>query len=156
MFLTVLAASDDKSDHPPMVDFRSELSLSTDSNESMTQAAEWFQTCSENHDLCKVGFPKTSFVPTRLIEIWGSDMDSLKIRLKRRESLPPEICYASLSHCWGSTMPFMLKLETLDSCLQSIQLTGLSKVFRDTIKFAWRVNLRYVWIDSLCKIHVPL
>ena len=118
----------------------------------MAQAAKWFKECSENHEGCKAAFPKTIFVPTRLIEISGSDEISLSICLRERKTLPPEVCYATLSHCWGSTMPFMLKLEKLDSCLKSIPLSGLSKVFRDAISFAWRLNIQYLWIDSLCNL----
>lgn len=137
-----------------MVHFEPEISSSTDSEESMAQAARWFKECSENHEGCKAAFPKTSFVPTRLVEISGSDENSLSICLKERKTLPPEVCYATLSHCWGSTMPFMLKLERLDSCFSYIPLNELSRVFRDAIKFAWRLCIQYLWIDSLCNIRV--
>ncbi|KAF1352801.1 HET-domain-containing protein, partial [Lizonia empirigonia] len=60
--------------------------------------------------------------------------------------------YATLSHCWGSTMPFKLSCGNFVSCLTDVPLTRLSKVFQDAIKFAWRMDILYIWIDSLCII----
>lgn len=139
-------------DRTNMVHFVPKISASTDSDGSMAQATRWIKECSESHEECKAAFPKTIFVPKRLVEISGAAEDQLRICLRERKTLPSEVCYATLSHCWGSTMPFMLKRESLSTCLKSISLSDISKVFKDAITFAWRMNIRYIWIDSLCKI----
>ncbi len=132
-----------------MVYFESKISPATDSESSMAQVAKWFKTCCEEHESCKPE-TSTSFVPSRLLEISGSDESTMKIRLRERPILPVEVRYATLSHCWGSVMPFKLKHELLKSCLNGISLDEISRVFRDAIRVAWRLGIQYIWIDSLC------
>ncbi|KAL7755761.1 hypothetical protein ACKLNR_014288 [Fusarium oxysporum f. sp. zingiberi] len=139
------------SDHPPMVYFESKISPSTASESSMAQVVKWFETCCEEHE-CKPLTSSTPFVPSRLLEISGSDEGTMRIRLRERQALPVDIRYATLSHCWGSIMPFKLKHELLESCLNGISLDEISRVFRDAIRVAWRLKIRYIWIDSLCII----
>lgn len=133
-----------------MVSFQSEISSSTDSEESTAQAVKWFEDCSKNHECCKAAFPKTNFVPSRLVEISNPEENCFSVRLRERCNLPADICYATLSHCWGSQMPFKLELDNQESCLISISLSKLSRVFIDAIKVAWRLGIQYLWIDSLC------
>ena len=133
-----------------MVYFESKISPSTDSDSSLAQVGKWFKTCCEEHEECKPE-TSTSFVPSRLLEISGSDESTLRIRLRERPTLPVEIRYSTLSHCWGSVMPFKLKHELLKSCLNGISLDEISRVFRDAIRVAWRLGIQYIWIDSLCR-----
>ncbi|KAL2136225.1 hypothetical protein VTI74DRAFT_4855 [Chaetomium olivicolor] len=147
---------DTDGDHPPMVYFESKIGPSTDSESSMAQVAKWFETCCEKHERCKPETAPTPFVPSRLLEISGSDERTMRIRLRERPTLPVEVRYATLSHCWGSVMPFKLKHELVKSCLNGISLDEISRVFRDAIRVAWRLKIQYIWIDSLCIIQDSL
>lgn len=140
-------------DHPPMVYFESKISASTDSESSMAQVVKWFETCCEEHKECKPQTSLAPFVPNRLLEISGSDEGTMTIRLRERQTLPVEVRYTTLSHCWGSVMPFELKHELLESCLHGISLNEISRVFRDAVRVTWRLKIQYIWIDSLCTTH---
>lgn len=135
-----------------MVHFEPKVPLSTDSEKSLAQAAMWFKDCSEGHEECKAASPTAGFVPARLIEILGSDIDSLGVRLRETKDLPAQVGYATLSHCWGKKpMPFMLTLDRVDLYKGYIPLNELSQSFRDAIEVAWRLSIPYIWIDSLCE-----
>ncbi|PVH73820.1 HET-domain-containing protein [Cadophora sp. DSE1049] len=118
----------------------------------MLQATNWFKGCCENHKQCAEAFPKSNFVPSRLIEIRGSDPTDLSIRLRDKLSLPTEVSYATLSHCWGYSMPFKLTLENLEGCMENLPMQRITKVFKDALRFAYQSGIEYIWIDSLCII----
>ncbi|KAF4438789.1 HET-domain-containing protein [Fusarium austroafricanum] len=99
-------------DHPPMVYFESKISPSTDPESSMAQTSP------------------ALFVSSRLLKISGLDEDTLEIRLRERQALSADIRYATLSHCWGPLMPFKLKKELLESCLNGIPLAQMSSVYQ--------------------------
>jgi hypothetical protein len=132
-----------------MVQFE-DISVHSNSRQTSTQAKEWFTECVENHKTCKGLFSETTFVPARLVEISGSNERSLTIRLRKKGSLPSQVCYATLSHCWGSQMPFKLQRANFGACLQAIALARLSRVFQDAIKYTYRLKIACLWIDSLC------
>lgn len=136
-----------------MIHFESTLSSSTESNESMLQADRWFKECREEHEKFTSAFPKSHFVilPSRLIKIQGPDINNFNIRLRDKSSLPTQVSYATLSHCWGTSMPFKLTLENLDACMNSVPMHSLTKVFQDALRYAYRSGIQCLWIDSLCR-----
>lgn len=91
----------------------------------------------EEHRGCSAALPKSKFLPTRLIEIDGSDAADLCIRLRDANGLGSAVSYATLSHRWGSSMPFKLTRSNLDSFMKSMPLREISKVFQDAICFAY-------------------
>jgi hypothetical protein len=93
------------------------------------------------------------FVPSRLIEIRGMTEDHLKLRLREMGQIAKDIRYTTLSHCWGRTIPFELLSSNKDALMTKIPLPDLSRVSQDAIFVSWRLNIRYTWIDSLCKTH---
>lgn len=134
-----------------MVQFQVELASCTDSQSTMNQIREWYHCCLNEHTECRKSIPKKQFIPSRLIEIMGSEVSGLTIRLRERKSLPPELEYTTLSHRWGAKMPYRLKLDLLDSSLEDVPLSKLSKAFVDAITVTARIGMKYIWIDSLCK-----
>lgn len=58
--------------------------------------------------------------------------------------------YAALSHCWGQNQPLRTTKSTISVYTQSIDWNALPVVFQDAITVARRLDLRYIWIDSLC------
>jgi len=144
-----------------MVHYEPKLSGSTNSEESLGLAARWINDCMETHRRCNAAFPKSGFLPTRLVEIHTSRDNTIWARLVETKQSEPslirkcehktsQVHYATLSHCWGSVMPFTLTLENHSSLLERIPMTEVSKAFQDAIQFAYRSDIRYIWIDSLC------
>ena len=146
-----------------MVPYDTTLSSSTKSDESMALAQKWMKNCMENHKSCIAAISKVEFLPKRLVEIHGEGVDDLWIKLV--ESAKCEIFlgtaaadetkavprYGTLSHCWGKVMPYKLETGNIDECYDKIPMAKISKVFQDAIEIAFRSNLRYLWIDSLCE-----
>ncbi|KAM0266747.1 hypothetical protein ACHAPA_006523 [Fusarium lateritium] len=64
--------------------------------------------------------------------------------------------YATLSYSWGLSQPFTTTQSNIASFLNSIPAASLPKTFRDAIDTAWKLGLRYIWIDSLCIIQDDL
>jgi hypothetical protein len=134
-----------------MVHFETGLSNSTCSEGTLGLAKRWLENCMETHDECQAAFRDSQFVPTRLIEIKGSYDNEPQIRLRKGKALRFGATYATLSHCWGSYMPFKLTCANLKSCMTSMPIQDISQVFQDAIRLAFRWNIRFIWIDSLCK-----
>lgn len=63
------------------------------------------------------------------------------------------ISYCTLSHCWGDGKG-MLKLEnrTMKDLYAGKRKTALPLTFREAMDFALKLEIRYMWIDSLCII----
>jgi hypothetical protein len=146
---------------PEMAHYETKLSGSTNLEESLVLADRWMKNCMETHRPCNAAFAKSGFFPTRLVEIHASEDNTLWARLvetegseatliRKGEHQASQAHYATLSHCWGLVMPFMLTLENYSSLLERIPMTEISKVFQDAIQFAYRSDIRYIWIDSLC------
>jgi hypothetical protein len=60
--------------------------------------------------------------------------------------------YIALSHCWGKNPIVRTTTGTLAQRKQGIDMSLLPPAFRDAIVIARRLDVRYLWIDSLCII----
>ncbi|KAK0612266.1 heterokaryon incompatibility protein-domain-containing protein, partial [Immersiella caudata] len=64
----------------------------------------------------------------------------------------PLEAYITLSHCWGSTQPTMLLEGNLRSYENGLRVSQLPKTFRHAIEVCGWLNVRHIWINSLCII----
>ncbi|KAF2025424.1 HET-domain-containing protein, partial [Setomelanomma holmii] len=89
-------------------------------------------------------------IPSRVLDVGSSDEDGL--RLVRRESLNASARYCALSHCWGGTSDhrFILTTENEAQLQKSVPYNDLPRTFQDAIRLCRRLDVRYLWIDSLC------
>lgn len=110
-----------------------------------------FEECASSHEKCIAGTLDAgkSELPTRILNV-KTDAGEHTIRLIESKGFRAD--YAALSHCWGppEKQPLCTKKATLQEHLTGIPLSKLPKSFRDAIATARAVNLRYLWIDSLC------
>ncbi|KAI0147412.1 heterokaryon incompatibility protein-domain-containing protein [Xylariaceae sp. FL1272] len=129
-------------------------SLSTASEETMSVIERWIQECTTKHPQCINRRKKERWYPTRLLDVRG-DLASPCIescRLTCGNEIANGEQYMTLSHRWGSYAIARLKTITIDEWRISLPLRLLSKTFQDFISLSRRMNIRYVWIDSLCII----
>jgi hypothetical protein len=109
----------------------------------------WITECDAAHPQCQMTISSSDGqVPSRLIEV-GSDTAS---GLRLREDVPTHSKYATLSHCWGNHKPMELlhsNIERLKVCIPSSELP---KTFQDAVEVTRKLDLQYLWIDSLCII----
>ncbi|KAK4466898.1 HET-domain-containing protein, partial [Cladorrhinum samala] len=58
--------------------------------------------------------------------------------------------YIALSHCWGESRLLETKTTNLAQHYINIPWVNLGKTFQDAICLSRGLNVRYIWIDSLC------
>lgn len=104
-----------------------------------------FNKCMRQHRQCE-RHRDPSWYPARLLDVTG-----LPPRLVLCDLEPPEGAYATLSHCWGKNPTFLtLTADNLDSLCKEIPADTLPKSFREAVEVTKWLQIRYLWIDSLC------
>jgi hypothetical protein len=117
---------------------------------SFALAKHWMTTCKEDHQLCnKAKRPGVETqLPTRVIAVGSEEDPTVHLLLTggRRGR------YTALSHCWGkSTIIQTVKSNYLQH-QSSISIAAMSQTFQDAIVTTRKLNIPYLWIDSLCII----
>lgn len=126
------------------------LTRPTNFDDSLPTVLQWFKLCNFEHGKC---FRASSVMPTRVIDV-NVQNGSSDLRLYH----PPKgynFPYVALSHCWGpSKTPPSSKTtkDNLTSFENEILASTLPTSFQDAIYVTRRLNIRYLWIDSLCII----
>lgn len=119
----------------------------TSSKEAFDTLQGWLSRCQEEHSLCQ---PATDTeMPHRVLEI--KSIRPLRIRVvedcARRER------YACLSHRWGpQTESNSLKTHNVHLYKTEVPEAKLCLLMRDAIEAAFRLDLRFIWIDCYCII----
>ncbi|KAM0542833.1 hypothetical protein ACHAPJ_012613 [Fusarium lateritium] len=119
-------------------------------HEKVTQIAKkWLAACKSNHDCQSAsGSQEAGWYPKRLIQVGNENRPP---RLVTPTSDTLEGTYAALSHCWGENPDFlMLTSDTLAEFRDGISLPRLPASFREAIITCRRMDIPYIWIDSLC------
>ncbi|CAN9330819.1 unnamed protein product [Alternaria alternata] len=126
-------------------------SSSTDSPQSWDLIRRWLSQCTQDHGRCNLASPQP-WAPTRLLDV-GTFEDDLVRLLDRAETLPlSNKPYATLSHCWGTTPLIRTTQSNILEHRREIRHHYLPPTFKDAIKIARTLSIRYLWIDSLCII----
>ncbi|KIM94607.1 hypothetical protein OIDMADRAFT_72987, partial [Oidiodendron maius Zn] len=97
------------------------------------------------HSHCSISSP--TLLPTRVIDV--GDRNNPPFLFEPGELVAP---YIALSHCWGKNPIVRTTTGTLAQRKQGIEMSLLPSDFRDAIVIARRLDVRYLWIDSLCII----
>jgi len=110
----------------------------------------WLHTCFTEHSNCQLA--RTSY-PARFLDL--GEADCPEVRLVNSDQVQQTIHfiqYVALSHCWSAsaTNPYCTTKANLETNLDSIPLSQLSKTFLDAIRVTRALGLRFLWIDSLC------
>lgn len=92
--------------------------------------------------------------PARLLEI---ERDSVRLIDFNNETMPGQ--YAALSYCWGdpseleSRPPFTTKTTNIQDLQQSgMAISSLPLTIQQALWLCRTLDIRYIWIDSLCII----
>jgi hypothetical protein len=80
-------------------------------------------------------------------------MEALEVRLIETGGMTTAK-YCALSHCWGPVdkQPLRTTRTTCPCHLHGIPLHQLPKTFKESILLTRSLNIKYIWIDSLCII----
>jgi hypothetical protein len=118
----------------------------TESDESFAWTLQRLRECTERHSACNssVGSP----LPKRVLDLGTSPKQ--RVRLYHSEAEVER--YACLSHCWGSIPLLQTISMNLSAHQAGIEWDLLPRTYQETISFARKLQIRYLWIDSLCII----
>ena len=114
----------------------------------MLQLKSCLRECRELHEECKT---TNTIMPTRLVEITRTN--DFFVRLVNSNDLEAgKIQYTALSHCWGTRDegPTKTTVRNFKAHADQIPWNNLSQAFKDAIKVTNALDMRYIWIDSLC------
>jgi hypothetical protein len=109
----------------------------------------WLQECRANHTDCLAGPSLEIKLPVRLIDI-GQSLGHISMSLVSVTELDSPR-YVALSHCWGD--PSLVLSTTRAKVAEfnhHINIGALPQTFRDAVAITQAINVRYLWIDSLC------
>ena len=134
------------------------LSTGSMSEECVSLVRRWIAECEQNHGRCaherqlRSDGTSSSKLPSRVLDI--SDKESDPIRLIETKGSSGR--YVCLSHCWGKAQTLTLTKANTASLQSNISIRNLQSVYRDAIYFCRRLNVRYIWIDALCRCYFCL
>jgi hypothetical protein len=123
------------------------LPPSTHLEHNIAHIRTWLSACERDHSSCSMS---SSYTPLRLLDVGHENSETVKLV---ELSLPPDKStrYACLSHCWGQTRSkHTTRVDNLAANMTGIPVPELPKTFRDAIDVSRALQLRYLWIDSLC------
>jgi hypothetical protein len=125
----------------------------TGSEEAFQTALNWLNICTSEHNACGNGVEK--ILPSRVLDLqptWQAASTSSILDIRLYETTDEMGQYTCLSHCWGGKQSLMTTRENLERFRDRVPWELLPKTFQDAILFTRRLNVRYLWIDSLCII----
>ena len=128
----------------------------------LKQYRAWFDECNAQHEKCSA-IQQDSLLPTRVLDLDAMpNSDTLADRMSEwRELFYQSNCklidtadgqkgkYATLSYCWGNSLPFMTTKDTISMRKSRIGFEDLPKTLQDAAMVVRSLGLRYVWIDCL-------
>ncbi len=145
------------------MDIEHSLEHRSPSERSIAMMKLWLGDCIDGHEICRECWKADSsgHVPARLLDVGLGDGTSgvrlIEIKeivsISTREQTPArlqQLRYTTLSHCWGNTSHFTTTKATLQQRKQGIPMDALNKTFADAVRLTRKMEVQYLWIDSLC------
>ena len=86
-------------------------------------------------------------MPTRLLDVGHPEAHEVRLVLAGSQETVP---YAALSYCWGNSKPHLTTIATINRHLEGIHISTLPQTLKDAVAVTRRLDIRYLWIDSLC------
>jgi hypothetical protein len=130
---------------------------SPSSSTAYETAKAWLQECLSEHSCTPEvsNNEETTWMrgaPARLIDLEAFSNDSEDAKIIRAEK--SNSLYATLSYCWGDTMPegSTTTLSNIHRREERMEATGLPQTLRDAFTVTRALGIRYLWVDALCII----
>jgi len=122
----------------------------------------WLKDCDRSHKRCQ---GSTAIrLPTRLIDVGTTDDEVIRLYATTSEDHDSfkkgerKHRYLALSHPWGDPKkhsPFCTWPSDKDDFMSNIPFEKLPRNFQNAIIATRALEIRYLWIDSLCIIQGP-
>ena len=130
------------------------INTDTGCQKTYEKIRKWLVTCKGEHKSCYLnesidGVERPALVLDVSLSLERTDIIKLQFT-KDLKGAP--LIYAALSYCWGTVQPNALIDLNLESYLAGIQLSSLPKSLRDAVVVTRKLDIQYLWVDSLCII----
>ncbi|CAI6339481.1 unnamed protein product [Periconia digitata] len=111
----------------------------------------WLEDCRKNHTRCRRASKANVELAVRMLEV-RPHKGTIALRLVSTRELDfSKTPYAVLSHCWGKpAITCITTQRNVERYYEKIELSTLAKTFREAVEITCGINIRYLWIDSLC------
>lgn len=96
--------------------------------------------------------PTETFTPTRTIDVGPLDGSIEPHLICHDLTKSISVSWITLSHCWGGSAPLTTTTSNILQHQSDIPLASMPKTFHDAVLITRSLNLRHLWIDSLCII----
>jgi hypothetical protein len=120
------------------------INLHVWSDKSFCMAKSWLEECIMLHRHCSPR--EVSRLPTRVLDVSKKSIVLYHSQQNERG------LYAALSYCWGGNQTTKLTKGTLSNLEHEIPFVALPQTLQDAVAVTRRLNIQYLWIDSLCII----
>lgn len=112
----------------------------------------WLKTCDSRHPQCNCTLAgnkveRLPMLPTRVIDIQERPTSVRLVTTSGQRAR-----YVALGHCWGGTSQVRTTKITLQVHHNQINVQTLPQTLQDAICVTKSLNIRHIWIDSLCII----
>lgn len=120
------------------------VTMESSSPMSFKRIRAWLSDCDTAHRC----MPRDTPLPTRILDVGVTGQNFISLVDGGGRIAP----FLALSHRWGVSHRITLTKATIGQFMDSIALSSIPKTFNDAVQIARTLNIRYLWIDSLCII----
>src|SRR5256885_265990 len=113
----------------------------------MKLASVWLNRCLTQHCFCTVSTATLPPLPSRILDV---DAQHSPSRLALIDASGRFGHYMTLSHVWGKERIITTTTANITEHKRCIPFEVLSKTFKDAVSIARHLNIRHLWIDSMC------
>jgi hypothetical protein len=123
------------------------VDMSTMSSNSLRLGAIWIRDCLRSHSKCAFYTDPLPTLPYQVLDVGPSDgsKDPFLSIGERRIGR-----YATLSYRWGDNSTFTTTCGNVVEYQRNISPSTLTKSLHNAIHVTRELNIRFLWIDSLC------
>lgn len=122
----------------------------TSSKQAMGQIRRQLQYCLSHHDKCKAA--SGGIRPCRFLLVGKSADRTVKVVRAQNLDNGDAEPYAALSYCWGHDQVFKLTSVNKAEAEDGIPLSSLPKTITDAIYVTHELDIKLLWVDSLCLV----
>jgi hypothetical protein len=118
-------------------------------DDELQRCLDGLRQCLDCHLYCTNTLSK---LPKRVLELSSTTM-----KLLDTASSSSTGRFACLSHCWGPKGPALQLTSATETRLrQGVEICSLPRTFSETAKVCMKLDIRFLWIDALCRLFVQI
>ena len=109
----------------------------------------WLHVCCHKHGKRCRPLVQQSYIPTRPLDVKKSGEHNVYLLTKDTIDFR-DVQHATLRYCWADVVPLKLREASFEALTSGILASQFPRTFSDAVSVARHLDIRYLWIDSLC------